>query len=101
MSTTLNTKATSSVPTRGYATLSGNLIGQHSRELQCRELQRGAPVVGIQDAKDAKSLSEEDHSRILWHACDAGDLSMVKCVIEAGCDVEDHMRPSQGVLRKK
>ena len=39
---------------------------------------------------DVDSLSREDRSRILWHACDVGDLSMVQSVIEAGCDV-DHI----------
>ena len=39
-------------------------------------------------------LSREDRSRILWHACNAGDLSMVRSVIEAGCDV-DHIHNGQ------
>ena len=39
---------------------------------------------------DVDSLSRDDCSRILWHACDVGDLSMVRSVIEAGCDV-DHV----------
>ena len=43
---------------------------------------------------DADSLSREDRSRILWHACDVGDLSMVRSVIEAGCDV-DHIHKGQ------
>ena len=43
---------------------------------------------------DRNRLSREDRSRILWHACDAGDLSMVQSVIEAGCDV-DHIHKGQ------
>ena len=39
-------------------------------------------------AKDVDHLSREDRSLILWHACDAGDLTMVHKVIEAGCDVD-------------
>ena len=42
-------------------------------------------------------LSREDRSRILWHACDVGDLSMVRSVIEAGCDV-DHIHKGQTPL---
>ena len=43
---------------------------------------------------DRNRLSREDCSRILWHACDVGDLSMVQSVIEAGCDV-DHIHKGQ------
>ena len=39
-------------------------------------------------ARDVDHLSREDRSLILWHACDAGDLTMVHKVIEAGCDVD-------------
>ena len=39
-------------------------------------------------AKDVDHLSREDRSLILWHACDAGDLTMVHRLIEAGCDVD-------------
>ena len=44
----------------------------------------------------AEDLSREDRSLILWHACDAGDLTMVQRVIdsEAGCDV-DHIHKGQ------
>ena len=44
--------------------------------------------------RDVDHLSREDRSLILWHACDAGDLIMVKSVIEAGCDV-DHIHKGQ------
>ena len=44
--------------------------------------------------RDVGELSREDRSHILWHACDFGDLSMVKSVIEAGCDV-DHIHRGQ------
>ena len=44
--------------------------------------------------RDVDDLSKEDCSRILWHACDFGDLSMVQSVIEAGCDV-DHIHKGQ------
>ena len=44
--------------------------------------------------RDVGDLSREDRSRILWHACDFGDLSMVQSVIEAGCDV-DHIHKGQ------
>ena len=43
---------------------------------------------------DVDHLSREDRSLILWHACDAGDLTMVHRVIEAGCDV-DHIHRGQ------
>ena len=46
---------------------------------------------------DADSLSRVDCGRILWHACDVGDLSMVRSVIEAGCDV-DHIHKGQTPL---
>ena len=46
---------------------------------------------------DVDSLSREDRSHILWHACDVGDLSMVRSVIEAGCDV-DHIHKGQTPL---
>ena len=51
-------------------------------------------VVQLVRDVDHKRLSREDRSRILWHACDVGDLSMVKSVIEAGCD-EDHIHKGQ------
>ena len=44
--------------------------------------------------QDVNDLSMEDRSRILWHACDFGDLSMVQSVIEASCDV-DHIHKGQ------
>ena len=43
---------------------------------------------------DVERLSKKDRSHILWHACDKGDQSMVKCVIKAGCDV-DHIHKGQ------
>ena len=43
---------------------------------------------------DVDSLSRDDCSHILWQACDSGDLSMVRSVIEAGCDV-DHIHKGQ------
>ena len=46
---------------------------------------------------DADSLSRVDCGRILWHASDVGDLSMVRSVIEAGCDV-DHIHKGQTPL---
>ena len=46
---------------------------------------------------DVDHLLWEDRSRILWHACNAGDLSMVRSVIEAGCDV-DHIHKCQTPL---
>ena len=48
----------------------------------------------IQDAGGLKHLSKEDRSRILWHACDEGDLSMVQSVIRQSCDV-DHVHKGQ------
>ena len=50
--------------------------------------------LGIQDAGSLKHLSKEDCSRILWHACDKGDLDMVQSVIREGCDV-DHVHKGQ------
>ena len=41
---------------------------------------------------DIKALSTEERSRVLWYACDGGDLSMVKSVIRAGCDVDHFHR---------
>ena len=41
---------------------------------------------------DVKALSTEERSRVLWYACDGGDLSMVKSVIRAGCDVDHFHR---------
>ena len=41
---------------------------------------------------DVEALSTEEQSRILWYACDGGDLSMVKSVIRAGCDVDHFHR---------
>ena len=35
---------------------------------------------------------EEERSRDLWYACESGDLSMVKSVIRAGCDVDHFHR---------
>ena len=43
---------------------------------------------------DVDHLLREDRSRILWHACDIGDLSMVQSVIGADCDV-DHIHRGQ------
>ena len=50
--------------------------------------------LGIQDAGGVKHLSKEDRSRILWHACDEGDLDMVQSVIREGCNV-DHIHKGQ------
>ena len=50
--------------------------------------------LGIQDAGGVTHLSKEDRSRVLWHACDEGDLSMVQSVIREGCDV-DHVHKGQ------
>ena len=50
--------------------------------------------LGIQDAGSLKHLSKEDRSRVLWHACDEGDLRMVQSVIREGCDV-DHIHKGQ------
>ena len=50
--------------------------------------------LGIQDAGGVKHLSKEYRSRILWHACDKGDLEMVQFVIGEGCDV-DHVHKGQ------
>ena len=41
---------------------------------------------------DVEALSTEERSHILWYACDGGDLSMVKSVIRAGCDVDHFHR---------
>ena len=41
---------------------------------------------------DIKALSKEERSHVLWYACDGGDLSMVKSVIRAGCDVDHFHR---------
>ena len=41
---------------------------------------------------DVEALSTEEQSHILWYACDGGDLSMVKSVIRAGCDVDHFHR---------
>ena len=41
---------------------------------------------------DVKVLSTEERNHILWYACDRGDLSMVKSVIRAGCDVDHFHR---------
>ena len=43
---------------------------------------------------DLKHLSKEDRNRILWHACDKGELDMVQSLIKAGCDV-DHVHKGQ------
>ena len=56
-------------------------------------LAKGYDMVG-QLVRDVDHLSREDRSRILWHACNIGDLSMVQSVIEAGCDV-DHIHKGQ------
>ena len=48
----------------------------------------------LQHAGGVKYLSKEDCSRILWHACDKGDLDMVQSVIREGCDV-DHVHKGQ------
>ena len=41
---------------------------------------------------DVEALSREERSHVLWYACDEGDLSMVKSVIRAGCDVDHFHR---------
>ena len=41
---------------------------------------------------DVETLSREERNHILWYACDGGDLSMVKSVIRAGCDVDHFHR---------
>ena len=41
---------------------------------------------------DIKALSTEERSHVLWYACDGGDLTMVKSVIRAGCDVDHFHR---------
>ena len=41
---------------------------------------------------DVEALSREERSHVLWYACDGGDLSMVKSVIRAGCDVDHFHR---------
>ena len=41
---------------------------------------------------DVEALSREERSHILWYACDGGDLSMVKSVIRAGCDMDHFHR---------
>ena len=50
--------------------------------------------LGLQDAGGVTHLSKEDRSRILWHACNKGDLDMVQSVIREGCDV-DHVHKGQ------
>ena len=47
-----------------------------------------------QENGDVEHLSKEYCSRLLWHACDKGDLDMVQCVIKAGCDV-NHFHKGQ------
>ena len=37
---------------------------------------------------DVEALSTEERSHVLWYACDGGDLTMVKSIIRAGCDVD-------------
>ena len=41
---------------------------------------------------DVEKLSTEERNHVLWYACDGGDLSMVKSVIRAGCDVDHFHR---------
>ena len=41
---------------------------------------------------DVEVLSTEERNHVLWYACDGGDLSMVKSVIRAGCDVDHFHR---------
>ena len=41
---------------------------------------------------EVEALSREERSHVLWYACDEGDLSMVKSVIRAGCDVDHFHR---------
>ena len=41
---------------------------------------------------DVEMLSSEERNHVLWYACDGGDLSMVKSVIRAGCDVDHFHR---------
>ena len=50
--------------------------------------------LGIQHAGGVKHLSKEYRSRVLWHACDKGELDMVQSVIREGCDV-DHFHKGQ------
>ena len=46
----------------------------------------------VEAAVHIEALSREERSHILWYACDEGDLSMVKSVIRAGCDVDHFHR---------
>ena len=41
---------------------------------------------------DVEELSTEERNHVLWHTCDGGDLSMVKSVIRAGCDLDHFHR---------
>ena len=41
---------------------------------------------------DVEALSTKERSHVLWYACDGGNLSMVKSVIRAGCDVDHFHR---------
>ena len=41
---------------------------------------------------DVEVLFTEERNHVLWYACDGGDLSMVKSVIRAGCDVDHFHR---------
>ena len=41
---------------------------------------------------DIEVLSREERNHVLWYACNRGDLSMVKSVIRAGCDVDHFHR---------
>ena len=41
---------------------------------------------------DVEELSREQQNHVLWYACVGGDLSMVKSVIRAGCDVDHFHR---------
>ena len=41
---------------------------------------------------DVEALSTEERSHVLWYACDGGDVSMVKSIIRAGCDVDHFHR---------
>ena len=46
----------------------------------------------VEAAVHIEALSTEERSHVLWYACDGGDLSRVKSVIRAGCDVDHFHR---------
>ena len=55
-------------------------------------LQAESYAVVRQLVSDVEELSSDERNRVLWYACDGGDLSMVKSVIRAGCDVDHFHR---------